>query len=155
MTNYQYRKYEGAPHSEKKKAAPAEPSKLSPRGKSKKRKDVVFTNLYQLRKDKGGWYDTMFIVHVGRNIGVWGSYHAGEHVVRRMKANILRDTRTRVCWVESQITGPVSPEFHDFENLMNWLIFKGLHEGWVYATGETVTSWRTGKEKRVTRLACR
>jgi len=154
MTNYQYRKYDGAPHSEKKKEAPQEPSKLAPRGK-KRKKDVVFTNLYQLRKGKNGWYDTLFSVHVGKDLGVWGSYRAGEHVVRRMKANILRDTRTRLFWIENQVLGPVSPEFHSFENIMNWLIFKGLYEGWLYATGETITSWRTGEEKRVTRLACR
>lgn len=154
MTNYQYRKYEGAPHSEKKKDTPAEPSKLAPRGK-KPKKDIVFTNLYQIRTGKTGWYDKLFSVHVGKDLGVWGSYRAGDHVLRRMKANILRDRRTRLFWVESQIRGPVSPEFHSFENLMNWLIYTGLHEGWLYATGETITSWSTGEKKRVTRLACR
>lgn len=152
--SFSQRKWAGAPHSEKRQGAPPEPSKLAPRSK-KPKKDIVFTNLYQLRKNSG-WYDKIFCVHVGSDVHVWGSYHAGEHVIRRMKSNILRDTRTSLCWIESQIEGPVSPEFHNFENLMNWLIFKGLYEGWLFATSDTVRSWRTGgEEKRVTRLSCR
>lgn len=154
MTNYQYRKYDGAPHSEKKKDAPQEPSKLAPRGKKKRKKDVVFTNLYQISTRKG-WEDKLFCVHIGKDIGVWGSYRAGEHVLRRMKANILKDTRTSLFWIESQIKGPISPEFHDFVNLMNWLVFTGLHEGWLFVSSETITKWRSNETFRLTRLRCR
>ncbi len=155
MTNYNYRKYEGAPHSEKKKTAPKEPSKLAKRGK-KRRKDIVCVSAYQLeRRNARKWdfWEGVPCLHVGEKIRLWGCYSAMEYVVKRMKANILRDTRTKVLWVESKIFGTVSPEFHDFENIMNWLVFKGLEEGWLYVETFTNKHWKTGEKYRVTRLA--
>jgi len=141
MTNYNYRRYEGAPYKEKKRLSPEPPSKLLPRKQGPSpRPPKKVKNLYSLAP-KGPWrrwylpaYDKYDPVnpHVGHRVGSYSLYSAGEHVIRRLKANLMEDTTLKIYWVEEQAThAQLSPVFYSFEGITNWLLYLGLEKGWL------------------------
>ena len=94
MTNYQYRKYEGAPHSEKKRHAAQPPSKLGPRKTSHSRPVKRVQRLYSLAPKEDWWWSSRkrsspTNPHVGYPLNSYQLYSAGEHVIRRLKANLM------------------------------------------------------------------
>lgn len=143
---YYQRKYAGAPHKELKQIQPAEPSKLGPRKKNKHKKDVVITDFWHLRPTKWrGWRYTarVFVPACGCSFSVWNVEFGAEHVMKRMKCNVVIDRRMNIFWIEEHSTKKqVSPEFHNYNCLINWLIHKGLETNWLYVTGEMRTFWR-------------
>lgn len=139
MTNYQYRKYEGAPHTEKKRLAPDPPSKLTPRKPHPApRPEKRIKNLYSIAPRDGRWWwsspkgSSTPNPHIGYPLGIYQLVSAGEHVVRRLKANLWVDTKLKVYWIEEQAThAQLSPVFHSFNGIANWLLFEGLSRGWL------------------------
>jgi hypothetical protein len=146
MTNYRYRKYEGAPHSEKKKLPPEEPSKLAPRGSKPDKKTVVITDFWHVRPKKHGkwgrwsWGKKVYIPCCGREFGTWNAEFAADHVLKRMKCNLVIDKALGVYWVQEHSTkNQVSPEFSNYDCLINWLIYKGLEDRWLHVASHI---WR-------------
>ena len=119
-SSYYSRKYAGAPHSEKKRETAPTPSKLAPRKEGPfKAPSRRVKHLYDLgRKDKieGPWWDKFFFnPHVGHRVGSYPLYSAGEHVIRRLRANLIEDTNLKVYWIEEQATrAQLSPVFYLF-----------------------------------------
>ncbi len=137
MTSYRCRKYEGAPHSEKKRYAAQPPSKLSPRKTTSSRPVKRVKHLYSLIPEGSWWWSlrkrsSLVNPHVGYPLGAYNLYSAGEHVIRRLKANLTEDSSSKVYWVEEQAThGQISPVFHSFNGIVNWLLYEGLSRGWL------------------------
>lgn len=146
MTNYHYRKYEGAPHTEKKRLAAQPPSKLAPRKTSHSRPVKHVKHLYSLAPKEDWWWSSRkrsspTNPHVGYPLSTYQLYDAGEHVVRRMKANLMEDTVLKVYWVEKQVAhAQCSPTFHSFDGIVSWLLFEGLSRGWL----SVETFWTRG-----------
>lgn len=151
MTNYHYRKYEGAPHSEKKRHAAQPPSKLGPRKTSHDRPVRHIKSLSSLAPHDSRWWwssrkrSSPINPHVGYPLSTYQLYSAAEHVIRRLKANLIEDTTLKIYWVEAQAThAQLTPVFHNFTGIVSWLLYEGLSRGWL--TVETYwtpkSTWR-------------
>jgi hypothetical protein len=129
------RKWAGDPHTEKKRLPPEEPSKLQPRKSPKEKKTIVTRSLFSIPstgamglfipRERYYWGRSYDCPYVEKPIDNY--YMAAEHVIKRLKAYIVRDTKLDVYWLQSNVTQqPISPEFSSKENLINWVTYEGL-----------------------------
>lgn len=134
--SYSQRKWAGEPHSEKKRHPPEEPSKLAPRKKARK-EDVINTSLWHLMSSAGGdtwrsWVAKVVCPFTGAAMTRWSREHGADHVVKRLKGIVKKDTRLNIFWVEAQATKKqLTPEFSNYDCLVNWLVFYGIKAGFL------------------------
>ena len=160
--SYSQRKYAGLPVHELKQII-KEPPPKSFHGITGYRGGKVkeeITALHKLRpKDRKHWYfgnSSKFYVHIGR---VNRCYQSGLiHVIRRLKAHLMINKSMKIFWLQAEATKQqISPEFHNYDCLINWLIYEGMSRGWLYVETGKYEWWdRKEQKQRVrkwTRLA--
>lgn len=133
------RKWDGIPHTEQKRLPPPEniPKAFGPRRSSPKPETAVYRLGHFFW---GSFFSKMFSPHVGVPVSSWCIYGACEFVIKRLKALILKDKDAHYYYIVSQATKEqISPEFSSPENIANWLLYRGLMEGWVKLNSIT---WR-------------
>jgi hypothetical protein len=142
MTNYHYRKYEGAPHSEQRKLPAPTPSKLAPRKPRKYVEKIGVSSLWRFRpKRQIKWWEldrspSFICPHIGKPVSDFNMRNCAEHVIRRLKSDLMQDKQTGLFWVEAQAHGKqMSPEFSNYECCINWLLYYGLKKGWLHVEG--------------------
>jgi hypothetical protein len=158
MTNYHYRKYEGPPIQELKQES-TEPAPKSFHGITDYKggkADEEITNLWRIKPKTDGkrwWFrdDPVFYVHVGM-IRRWGYHSAPDHVIRRLKAHLIRNKDMGIFWLQAEATKQqISPEFHTYSCLVDWLMYEGLSRGWLYVESGTHEWWDRKKQKKIVR----
>lgn len=146
------RKWAGPPHSELKKEAPPEPSKLSKRKPGGSPKPVIKKasqwNMYRDRPRETQyrcyWWDRMWhCPYLGVDVRGWLG-GCQDHVLRRLRGMLMEDSDAKIYFIIAHHNGKqISPEFSSYENLNNWLIYEGLKRGWLKVTKQQ--EWKTNK----------
>lgn len=156
MTNYHHRKYEGAPAPEQRKLPPKEPPppKFHQKTGPKPKPDEEIIDLWKIRPKKGKyrwwWSEPFDSVHIGKTTRM-GFYSVPGHVIRRLRAYLVRSNSMDVFWLQNEATkAQISPEFSNYDCFMEWLIYEGFSRGWVWVeTGKTTWWSREDKVQKV------
>jgi hypothetical protein len=64
----------------------------------------------------------------------------------------MRNKKLGIFWLENEATKiQISPEFHNFDCLIDWLLYEGLSRGWVYVESGKTEWWDRKKNKQIVR----